>query len=160
MSAADDGRSLGQLIASAGTELSALVRDEVALAKAELRTEFQRALSGGATAFLAAVLALMAVPLLSVAAALGLHNLGLGLAWAFTAVAGAYLLLALVLLLVVRARLRSLAGPEKSLASVQTTAALLRGVRPRPRGAHEEGREPSASRNDDQGAESVTRSTV
>jgi hypothetical protein len=44
MSAADQGtpgteRTLGQLVASATAEMSALVHDEIALAKAELRQD-------------------------------------------------------------------------------------------------------------------------
>ena len=50
MSTADDGadRSLGQLVASATAEMSALVHDEIALAKAEMRQDVKRAGIGGA----------------------------------------------------------------------------------------------------------------
>lgn len=160
MSAADDGRSLGQLVASATTELSVLVHDEVALAKAELRGEVRRALSGGATAVIAGVFALFALPLLSFGAAYGIHNLGIGLAWSFTIVGAAYVVLALSLLLLVRSRFRSLSAPRKTLDSMRGTAEVLSNVRPHPRGAHGEERAQGGAREDGPEVESVTRSTV
>src|SRR5947209_8460114 len=100
MSAADQAeqqRTLGQLVAQATTEMSALVHDEIALAKAELRQDVRRAGIGGGAIGAAAVLALFALPVLSFAAAYGIHNLGMGLAWSFLIVGGAYLFLALIL---------------------------------------------------------------
>jgi len=41
-------RSIGQLFASATTELSALVHDEIALAKAQLKRDVKRGAVGGA----------------------------------------------------------------------------------------------------------------
>lgn len=42
-------RSIGELVASATTEMSALVHDEIALAKAQLKQDVKRgAVSGGA----------------------------------------------------------------------------------------------------------------
>lgn len=45
--AAGADRSLGQLVASATAEMSALVHDEIALAKAELRQDVKRGAIGG-----------------------------------------------------------------------------------------------------------------
>jgi TRAP-type C4-dicarboxylate transport system permease small subunit len=42
------------------------------------------------------VFVLIAVPVLSIAAALGIHALGISLGWSFLIVAGGYLLLALI----------------------------------------------------------------
>jgi hypothetical protein len=44
----NDEQSLGQLFASASHDLSALVRSEVELAKAEIRKDVTRAATGGA----------------------------------------------------------------------------------------------------------------
>lgn len=135
MSAADevDERSLGQLFASATAEMSALVHDEIALAKAELRQDAKRAGIGGGAITAAAVLALFALPVLSFAAAYGLHNLGLALAWSFLIVGAAYLLLALVLGLFALAKFKKVKKPERSISSARQTASVLQRVKPRPR---------------------------
>ncbi|MFI9307963.1 phage holin family protein [Streptomyces triculaminicus] len=135
MSAADDGanRSLGQLVAAATTELSALVHDEIALAKAELRQDARRLGIGGGAITAAGVLALFSLPVLSFAAAYGIHNLGLGLAWSFLITGGAYLLLAALLGLMAVAKFKKIKKPEKSIASAKETAAVLGTVKPHPR---------------------------
>lgn len=135
MSAADDGanRSLGQLVATATTELSALVHDEIALAKAELRQDARRLGIGGGAIAAAGVLALFSLPVLSFAAAYGIHNLGLGLAWSFLITGGAYLLLAALLGLMAVAKFKKIKKPEKSIASAKETAAVLGTVKPHPR---------------------------
>ncbi|MCF6522565.1 phage holin family protein [Streptomyces sp. JJ36] len=133
MSAADDGRSLGQLVAAATTELSALVHDEIALAKAEIRQDVKRGAIGSGAAVVALVLVLFSLPVLSFAAAYGIHNLGLGLAWSFLIVGGAFLVLAGALGLAAKAALKRIEPPKKSMASAKQTAALLQNVKPHPR---------------------------
>lgn len=150
MSAADDGRSLGQLVASATAEMSALVHEEIALAKAELRDDVRRALFGSSAAAIAGVLGFFALPLFSFAAVYGIHNLGIGLAWSFTIVGGAYVLLAGLLIWWARSKFRKLEPPKKSMASAKESAAMLSSVKPRPRTAQPE--HPNV--------ESVTRSSV
>ncbi|AZQ72737.1 MULTISPECIES: phage holin family protein [Streptomyces] len=152
MSAADDGanRSLGQLVAQATTELSALVHDEIALAKAELRQDARRLGIGGGAIAAAGVLALFSLPVLSFAAAYGIHNLGLGLAWSFLITGSAYLVIAAVLGLLAVAKFKKIKKPEKTIASAKETAAVLGTVKPHPR--------PLADTS--QTDASVTRSTV
>jgi Putative Actinobacterial Holin-X, holin superfamily III len=135
MSAAEraDEQSLGQLVATATAELSALVHEEIALAKAELRQDVKRAGMGGGAIGAAGVLALFALPVLSFAAAYGIHNLGLGLAWSFLIVGVAFLLLAALLGLFARAKFKKVKPPERSIASAKQSAAVLQGVRPHPR---------------------------
>jgi hypothetical protein len=137
MSAADEagpeGRSLGQLFASATAEMSALVHEEIALAKAELRQDVKRAAIGGGAISAAGVLALFALPVLSFAAAYGIHNLGLGLAWSFLIVGVAYLVLAGLLGVYAIAKFKKIKKPERSIASAKETAAVVKGVKPHPR---------------------------
>ncbi|MEV4438991.1 phage holin family protein [Streptomyces sp. NPDC049577] len=156
MSAADEGanRSLGQLVATATTELSALVHDEIALAKAELRQDARRLGIGGGAIAAAGTLALFSLPVLSFAAAYGIHNLGMGLAWSFLIVGGAYLVVAAVLGLLAVAKFKKIKKPEKSIASAKETAAVLGTVKPHPRSAGE------SVRTDSQVDVSVTRSSV
>ncbi|MFF4404844.1 phage holin family protein [Streptomyces sp. NPDC002536] len=152
MSAADDGanRSLGQLVATATTELSALVHDEIALAKAELREDARRLGIGGGAVAAAGALALFSLPVLSFAAAYGIHNLGLGLAWSFLITGGAFLLIAAVLVLLAVAKFKKISKPEKSIASARETAAVLGTVKPHPRSPADTGQTDA----------SVTRSSV
>lgn len=135
MSAAEraDERSLGQLVAVATAEMSALVHEEIALAKAELRQDVKRAGMGGGATAAAGVLALFALPVLSFAAAYGIHNLGLGLAWSFLIVGAAFLAVAGLLGLFALAKFKKLKPPERSIASAKQTAAVLQGVKPHPR---------------------------
>jgi hypothetical protein len=128
-------RSLGQLVASATAEMSALVHDEIALAKAELRQDVKRGAIGGLAISTAGVFVLFSLPVLSFAAAYGIHHLGLGLAWSFLIVGGAFLLLAAVLGLLAVAKFKKVKPPEKSIASAKATAATLQGVKPHPRPA-------------------------
>ncbi|MFD7662905.1 phage holin family protein [Streptomyces sp. NPDC059788] len=152
MSTADDGadRSLGQLVATATAEMSALVHDEIALAKAELRQDAKRAGIGSAAFLVAGALALFALPVLSFAAAYGIHNLGLGLAWSFLIVGGAFLVVALLLVLVAVSKIKKIKKPEKTITSAKETAAVLQNVKPHPRAVPE----------DHPVLESVTRSSV
>jgi hypothetical protein len=136
MSAVEDGdRSLGQLVAAATAEMSALVHDEIALAKAEIRQDVKRAGIGGGAIATAGVLALFALPVLSFAAAYGIHNLGLSLAWSFLIVGVGYLLIAAVLGLFAVAKFKKVKPPQRSIASAKQTATVLQGVKPHPRPA-------------------------
>ncbi|MEU5436551.1 phage holin family protein [Streptomyces sp. NPDC020719] len=126
-------RSLGQLVASATAEMSALVHDEIALAKAELRQDVKRGAIGGLAISTAGVFVLFSLPVLSFAAAYGIHNLGLGLAWSFLIVGGAYLLLAGLLALLAVTKFKKVKPPEKSIASAKQTASVLGSVKPHPR---------------------------
>ncbi|WLQ65629.1 MULTISPECIES: phage holin family protein [Streptomyces] len=128
-------RSLGQLFASATAEMSALVHDEIALAKAEVRQDVKRGVIGSVAFIVMGVLFLFAIPVLSFAAAYGIHNLGLGLAWSFLIVGGAFILLGFLLALFGRAKFKKVKPPEKSIASAKQTAAVLQGAKPHPRPA-------------------------
>ncbi|KAB8163738.1 phage holin family protein [Streptomyces sp. 3MP-14] len=134
MSAADEGRSLGELVASATSELSGLVHDEIALAKAEIRQDVKRALFGSVAGVIAAGLVVFAVPLLSFALAFWLRNWwDLPLAVACVIVAGLYLVLALALALWAKRKLGKISPPERSIRSAKESATLLSHAKPRPR---------------------------
>jgi hypothetical protein len=132
----DGDRSLGQLMAAATADLSALIHDEIALAKAEMRRDVKRAGIGGGGLTAAATLVLFSLPVLSFAAAYGIHNLGLGLAWSFLIVGGAYWVLATMIGLIAFAKLKKVKRPQRSLASAKQTAALLQNAKPHPRSAN------------------------
>jgi hypothetical protein len=67
----DSDHKLTALVTSATKDLSALVRDEVALAKAELRRDMKQAVMGSGLFAVAGVLAVFALIMLSFAAACG-----------------------------------------------------------------------------------------
>ncbi|MBD0737400.1 phage holin family protein [Streptomyces sp. CBMA29] len=135
MSAAhdDDGRSLGQLFASATADVSALVHDEIALVKVELRQDVKRALFGSGAIGVALTLAFFAMPMFSMAAAYGIHALGITLGWSFLIVAGAYVLIAALLGLVAYGRFKKVKKPERSIESAKQTAAVMKNAKPHPR---------------------------
>lgn len=135
MSAASNGdeRSLGQLFASATAELSALVHDEIALAKAEIRQDAKRAAVGSGAFVTALALLFFAVPMLSFASAYGIHALGITLGWSFLIVFGAFMLLAGILALVGIGRFKKVKKPERTIASAKQTAAVLQKAKPHPR---------------------------
>ncbi|MBM9505753.1 phage holin family protein [Actinacidiphila acididurans] len=128
-----DNRSLGQLFASATADLSALVHDEIALAKAELRQDAKRAALGSGALVAAIGLAIFAVPMLSFACAYGIHALGVTLGWSFLIVFGAYMFLAGVAGLVGYSRFKKVKKPERSITSAKQTAAVLQKAKPHPR---------------------------
>ncbi|MGW8378595.1 phage holin family protein [Streptomyces sp. ODS28] len=160
MSAADDGRSLGQLVAAATAEMSALVHDEIALAKAEIRQDVKRGVFGSGAAIVAGVLLLFSLPVLSFAAAYGIHNLGLGLAWSFLIVGGAFILLALILVLLAVRKFKKIQPPRKSIASAKETAAVLQRAKPHPRAAGDGEAAKSTDLDTASSGAHVTRSTV
>ncbi|MFE2169249.1 phage holin family protein [Streptomyces sp. NPDC059447] len=138
MTAVDQGaqgaeRTLGQLVASATAEMSALVHDEIALAKVELKQDVKRAGIGSGAAIVAGVLLLFSLPVLSFAAAYGIHNLGLGLAWSFLIVGVAFWLLAAVIGLIAYSKFKKVKPPVKTIESVKQTSAVLSTVKPHAR---------------------------
>lgn len=126
-----DERSIGQLVADISHQLTDLVRDEVALAKAEVKAVAGKGGVGagliGAAGFLAAV----AFILLCVAAAYGLVAAGLPTWAGFLVVAAVLLVLAAVLGLVGRARLRLVSAPQRTIDSAKDSVEALKGHDPR-----------------------------
>lgn len=122
--------SLSALVSKATVEISDLVHDEIALAKAELRRDAKwTGIVGGALAVVG-VLVAFSLPVLSFAAAYGLNAAGLGLGWSFLIVGGAYLVVALLVGLFAARAVKRITFARRSLASVKETAATLRTVRP------------------------------
>ncbi|TDC51472.1 phage holin family protein [Jiangella ureilytica] len=124
-SEADGPASIGRLVSSIKDDLTGLVRDEIALAKAELKEDAKSAALGGAMSGAAAVLLLLAVILGSFALVYGVHALGLALGWSFLVVAGFYVLVALVLLLLARGRFGRISMAERTKVTARDAARAL-----------------------------------
>lgn len=156
-------RSLGQLVSTATSEMSALVHDEIALAKAQLRQDVKRgAVGGGAFAAAGAVL-LFSLPMLSFALAYGIRTWsGWNMAICFVLSFAANVLVAGVLALigvVFAKKAKKGKGPQKAAASAKQTAAVLQNVKPHPRSV---GPAPAVGATLDRGGEkpaAVTRSS-
>jgi hypothetical protein len=129
MSQQQSQQSLGQLFAEASRDLSALVHDEIELAKAEIRRDVKNGVTGGAMFGAAAFVALLAVILLSIAAAYGLVAAGLHPGWAFLIVAGVYLLGAVLFVLMGKRTISKVGPPQRTIRTSKETAAFLKHPR-------------------------------
>ncbi|MFI9269640.1 phage holin family protein [Kitasatospora sp. NPDC052896] len=125
-------RSVGQLFAAATADLSALVHDEIALAKSELRQDVKRGLTGSVSGVVAGVFFLASLPMLSFAAAYGLKWLGLPLGWSFLIVFGVYVVLGAILALLAVRFFKKVEPPRRTIEGAQATAEVLKNARPRP----------------------------
>jgi small-conductance mechanosensitive channel len=132
-------RSLGQLVATATAEMSALVHDEIALAKAQLRQDVKRGAVGGGAFSAAGAVLIFSLPMLSFALAYGIRtwshwNMAICFVLSFAAnvlVAGVLALIGMVFV----KKAKKGQGPQKVAASVKETTAVLQGVKPHPRPA-------------------------
>jgi len=120
-------RTLGQLVADATTDISSIVRSEVALAKAEMSADAKRAGLGAGLFVVAGVFAFLSLILLLIAAAYGLVAAGLAPWLAFLIVAVAPLLVGAIMVLVGKHSFENLKGkPERAIKSTQDTIAAIR----------------------------------
>ena len=113
-SAHADERSLGELVATAAADMSALVRQEVALAKAEIAESVRSAGIGVGELGGAGVTALVGLLFLSLAAMFGLDAAGLPLYGAALVVASCWLLVAGVLGLLGTRKLGDVGGVPRT----------------------------------------------
>jgi len=126
MSSTETEQKLSALVSSAAQDASALVRGEIALAKAEVKQDVKEAATGGGLFGVAAVLGVFALIMLCFAAAYGLHATNLGLAWCWLIVAGAFLVLAAGAGLVGFVRFKKIKGVEATKRSTSQTLAVLK----------------------------------
>jgi Putative Actinobacterial Holin-X, holin superfamily III len=122
-------RTLGQLVAEASEDLSALIRYEVALAKAEIMGDLKRGGVAGGMFGAAGFLALLSLITLVIAAGFGLIAAGFSAWLAFLIVTGAILLLAVLLVLVGIWLIKRITPPERAIRSTKLTIAAIRGHR-------------------------------
>jgi hypothetical protein len=128
MGQTEDEPTVGQLVANASRDLSSLVRSEIELAKTELKSTAVAAGTGAGLFGAAGFLALLAVILLSIAAAYGVSALGLHPALSFLIVAVLYLLIALVLVLVGKRLLGKAKGPQRAIETSKQSVEALKSI--------------------------------
>lgn len=120
--------TIGQLVASATRDISALMRGEIALAKAELT---QTAKNGGLGAGMfagALFFALFGLGFLLTAGAWGLVALGLAPGWAFLIVAGVLFLITAILAVIGKKQLDKVGPPKRAIESTQASIQTLKGA--------------------------------
>ena len=120
-------RTLGQLVADATQDISSIVRSEIALAKAEMKADAQKAGVGAGMFVAAGTLAFLALILLLIAAAYGLVAAGLAPWLAFLIVAVVLLGIGVILELAGKRSIASGKGkPERAIKSTQETIAAVK----------------------------------
>lgn len=126
-------RSLGELVATLSRDFALLVHQEIELVKTELKTGMMKgaAAAGGLAAAL--VFLLLAAPILSIAAALGIHALGITLGWSFLIVGGGYVLGAMFAAALGVLAIRRVSKHKRAVDSVKADIhAIARKPRPAP----------------------------
>ena len=127
----DERPSLGTLVTGITGELSTLVRNEIELAKAEIKQSAQKGLAGSALFIAAAVLLVMAWLLITFALVYVLIEVADLPAWAsFLIIAGGYLLIAAILIAIGYTQLKRARGPERAKAEVQRTKRIVESLPP------------------------------
>ncbi len=111
--------SLGELVAHATADLSQLLRQELALAKAEIRSEVVSAGKGAGMLGGAGFSGVLGLIFLSISGAYGLSWLGLPLGWGFFVVGLLYVVAAAGLALGGKKNLAKVGPPERTIESVK-----------------------------------------
>ncbi len=120
---------LSELISNLTEDTSKLFRQEVALARAEIKQEASVAMIGVAMMAMAGALSAVALILLSLAAAEGLQRwLDIDIAWCYFIVAVVWLIVAGVLFSMGRKKLAEVnPKPERTVESIKDVADTLKG---------------------------------
>lgn len=121
-----DGASLGELFSSVTADLSTLVRQEIALAKAEATQSGKRAGKGAGLLAGAGVSGHFVLLFLSVAACWGLGEL-IGRGWSALVVAAVWAVIAAVLAVRGRSELRAVRGLPDTTSTLQQVPSALKG---------------------------------
>ena len=113
--ATEEEPTIGKLVVDASRDVSALLRNEIALAKSELRVSVKAGGMSIAMFAAAAFLAVLAIIMLSVAIAYFISFTGLDLAWCFLIVFAAYLLVAALLGFIGYKKIQQVKPPERAI---------------------------------------------
>ena len=120
-------RSLGELVATASADISALFRKEVELARIEIKTEVKNADKGAGAFGAAGFTGLLALIFLSVAAAYGFSRLyGAHVGLGFLTVGLLYLVVAAIAGLIGKKSMSKVGPPQKTIATVKDDVAFAK----------------------------------
>ncbi len=119
--------TIGRLIADTTSDISSLVRNEIELAKTELKFSVKAGGIGAAFFAAAAFLAVLAVIMLSIAFGFALASLPhIGDTVAFLIVFAVYLLLAGILAFVGLRKVKQVRAPEQTIATMKSNKQVLK----------------------------------
>jgi hypothetical protein len=118
--------TIGELVATASRDVSLLIRQEVELAKTEMKAAATSAGLGAAFLAVAGVLGFFAFFAITIAAGEGLHAAGIGRAYSFLIVTGAYLIVAGLLALFAVGRLKKVGPPKRAIQTVKDDVAWIK----------------------------------
>ena len=124
--AASDEPTIGRLVADASRDISALVHNEIALAKSELKVSVKNGGTGAGLFAGAALFGLFAFILVSLAIVYFLHMTGLHLAWCYLIVFAVYLILAGIFAFLGLKKVKQVRAPERAIHQAQETKQLLK----------------------------------
>jgi hypothetical protein len=123
---ADDGRSIGEVMSDIAEKLSTLLRQEVTLAKAEVRESGTRAGKGVGLLAGAGVAALLLLIFISISAWWGLGQF-MGNEWSALIVAAVWAVIALILGLAGRAELKRIRGVPRTTETLREIPNAMKG---------------------------------
>lgn len=121
-----DDPTIGRLVADASRDISSLVRDEIALAKSELKVSVKAGGLGIGLFAGAAFLGVLAIIMLSIAIAYFINMAGILLAFSFLIVFLIYLVIAGVLAFIGLRKVKQVKAPERAIHQAQETKNILR----------------------------------
>ena len=122
-----DDRSLGELVASATADISTLMRQELELAKVEIKQEAKNAGKGAAGFAAAAALGAIGGLFLLIALAFGVSKIiGDHVGWGFTIVAVLLLILAGIAALIGKKSMSKVGPPEKTIGTIKDDVAFAK----------------------------------
>ena len=114
-----DDPTIGRLVADASRDVSTLVRNEIELAKSELKISVKAGGVGVGLFAGAAFIALLAIIMLSVSIAYFIHMTGIPLAFSFLIVFVLYLLIAGLLGFIGFRKVKQVRAPERAIHQAQ-----------------------------------------
>jgi protein-S-isoprenylcysteine O-methyltransferase Ste14 len=123
--------SIGHLVTSIKEDLTGLVRDEIELAKAELKQDAQAAMIGAAMAAVAGIVAFIGLILASFSLVYAFVALGLSHGWSFLVAAGCCLLVTAGLLLIAKGRFGRMTNIAHTKDAARGAAGVFRAARRR-----------------------------
>jgi hypothetical protein len=121
-----DDSTIGQLVAEASRDLSALVQAEVKLAKSELSFSAKAGGIGTGMFLVAGYLLALVTVLVSIGLALVLTKFGIPAVWAFFIVSALYLLLAGLTVLVGVVLIKKVKAPTKTITTAKEIPAAFK----------------------------------
>ena len=130
---AEDGRSIGQILGDVTRDISTLMRQEVALAKAELRQSSTRAGKGIGLLVGAGVAGILCLVFISLSAAVGLGQFigegaqPSGVQWGALIVAVVWAIIAAILLSLGRAEMKRIRGIPQTTETLGKVPNALKG---------------------------------